>query len=116
MAAPHGIIAVAWTHAAVSLGDTFLRLVVARHFIGVTFRDIGRQMLPAYRAGVALAVAAQAMAWATSGFGDLLSLVATTVVGGTVYLGVLARFSRADLRRILGWVGLGRFVRQPEAS
>jgi len=116
IAAPHGIVAVAWTHAAVSLGDTFLRLVVARHFIGVTFRDIGRQMLPAYRAGIALAVAAQATVWATAGLGDLLSLAMTTIVGGTVYMGVLARFSRADLRRILGWVGLGRFVRQPEAS
>lgn len=111
VAAPHGIVAVAWTHTAVALGDTIARLLVARHYISASFRDIGRQLLSAYRAGAVMVAVALPVLWATDGLGRLPSLAATTLTGAAAYLGVLARFSPDDLRRILGWVGLGRLVR-----
>ncbi len=116
LAAPHGIVAVAWAHAAVSLFDTTVRLLVARHYIAVSLRDIGRQLLVAYRGGVVMAAVAAPVLWATSGLGNLISLAVTVPLAAIVYLGVLARYSRNDLRRILGWVGLGRLVRHREAT
>jgi len=116
IAAPHGIVAVAWTHAAVALGDTIVRLLVARHFIAVTFRGIARQLLPAYRAGAAMAAVAVPVLWAMSGFGNVPALAVTVLASVLTYFGVLARFSPDDLRRMLGWVGLGRFVRTREEA
>ncbi|MCB2223817.1 MAG: lipopolysaccharide biosynthesis protein [Actinobacteria bacterium] len=110
LAAPHGIIAVAWTHTAVSVFDVAIRLLVARRFIRVGFADVARQLLPAYRAGAALAAVAAGTLWATSGLADPLSLALTAVAGGTAYLAVLARWSRRDLQRMLGWVGLRRLA------
>ncbi|MBU1227644.1 MAG: lipopolysaccharide biosynthesis protein [Actinobacteria bacterium] len=116
VAAPHGIVAVAWAHAAVSLLDTALRLLVARHFISVSLRDIGRQLLVAYRAGAAMALVAVPVLWGMSGFGNVLALAVTVPAAAATYLGMLARFSPGDLRRILGWVGLGRLVRRRETA
>ncbi|MCJ7726445.1 MAG: lipopolysaccharide biosynthesis protein, partial [Acidimicrobiia bacterium] len=116
IAAPHGIVAVAWTHAAVAMADTFARLLVARHFISVSFRDIARQLVAAYRAGAVMVAVAVPVLMATAGLGRLASLAATTIAGAGAYLGVLARFSPDDLRRILRWAGLGRLLRSREEA
>ena len=116
MAAPHGIVAVAWTHAVVSLFDTTIRLVVARHFVQVTLHDIFRQMLPAYKAGAVLAAVAVPMLWAASGMGQLPVLAITTIAGAGAYLIALAGFAPGDLRRMLGWAGLGRLMPDREAG
>jgi len=109
-AAPYGIEAVAWAHAAVSLFDTTIRLIVARHFVRVTFGDIFRQVLPAYKAGAVLAAVALPALWAASELGQIPALAITTIAGGAAYVAALARFAPADLRRMLGWAGLGRLM------
>jgi len=110
MAAPHGIEAVAWAHAAVSLLDTSIRLTVARHFVRVTFGDIFRQVLPAYKAGVVMVLVAVPALWASWELGQAAALVITTIAGAGAYLAALARLAPADLRRMLGWAGLGRLM------
>ena len=110
LAAPHGIVAVAWAHAGIAVVDATARLLVARHLIGTRLRDIARELVPAYRAGTAMAIVALMVLWALSAAGPVAALLATTTAGGLTYLGVLARWSPDDLRRIAGWVGLGRFV------
>jgi len=112
VAAPHGIVAVAWTHTIVATGDTIIRLLVARHYIAVGFRDIGRQLLPAYRAGAAMAAVAGPVLWGMSGVGRIPALAVTALAGAAAYFGVLAVYSPRDLHRMLGWVGLGRLVRK----
>lgn len=108
LAAPHGLVAVAWTHAGVSLIDSTIRLFVARHFIGVTFRQVGRQLAPAFLAGAALLAAALGALWATAGAGHLGSLLAAASAGALAYLLVLVRTAPDDLRRMAGWLGLHR--------
>mgnify|MGYP001812345213 CR=1 FL=1 len=108
LAAPHGLVAVAWAHAGVAFADAFARLLVARHLIGATFRDVARELVPAYRAGTAMVAVALPLLWALSDAGDVARLAVTTAAGAVTYLAVLLRWSPDDLRRIAGWVGFGR--------
>ena len=64
-----GLIGIAWAHAIVALVDTLVRLTVARRFVGVTFADIGRQLLPSLTAGGVLLAVAIPTAWATRDLG-----------------------------------------------
>ncbi len=105
LGARHGLIGVGAAHAVVAAIDTTIRLTVARRFVHVTFRDIGRQMLPSFEAGAALAVVAGGVLWATSGAGHAVSLAATVLAGAATYLTVLYRVDREAVRRMAGWVG-----------
>jgi O-antigen/teichoic acid export membrane protein len=105
LGARHGLIGVGAAHAVVAAIDTVIRLTVARHFVDVTFRDIGRQLLPSLQAGAALAVVAGGVLWATSGAGHAISLAATVLTGAAAYFAVLYRVDRESVRRLAGWVG-----------
>lgn len=108
LGARHGLIGVGAAHAVVASIDTVIRLTVARHFVGVTFRDIGRQLLPSLKAGAALAVAATGAGWAASAAGPAVSLAAAVVTGAAAYGAVLYRVDREAVRRLAGWAGLRR--------
>lgn len=108
--ARYGIVGVAWAHAAVATIDTVIRLVVARFVIGISLRDVARQLLPSALAGLWLTGAALSVLWLTSGLGALTSLVTTAVVGAAVYTVALWKHDEGSVRRILRWVGLHRFA------
>jgi len=114
LGARHGLIGVAAAHAVVAAFDTTIRLTVARHFIHVTFRDIGRQLLPSLKAGAVLALVAGGVLWGTSGAGNGLSLAATVPAGAAAYLLTLYRVDRPAVRRLAGWLGLRRGAAAPE--
>ena len=73
-------------------------------------------MLPAYKGGVVMAIVAVPALWAASELGQAPALAITTIAGAAAYLATLARFARADLRRMLGWAGLGRLMPAGEAD
>jgi O-antigen/teichoic acid export membrane protein len=104
LGARHGLIGVGAAHAVVASIDTTIRLTVARRFVHVTFRDIGRQLLPSLEAGAALALVAGGVLWATSAAGDAVSLAATVLAGSATYFAVLCRVDGEAVRRLAGWV------------
>jgi PST family polysaccharide transporter len=108
LAGRHGLMAVAWVHAGVALVDAVIRLLVARRFVEVGIGQMIRQAAPAYTAGAALAAAAGGVLWASSALGDLATLLLTAAAGAAAYVAALSRIAPADLRRLLGWVGLRR--------
>jgi PST family polysaccharide transporter len=110
LGARHGLIGVGAAHAVVATIDTTIRLTVARHFVGVTFGDIGRQLLPSLQAGAALAVAATGALLVASPAGHLASLLAAVVAGSAAYVLVLYRVDTEAVRRMAGWLGMGRLV------
>jgi len=116
LAAPHGLIAVACTHAAVALGDTILRLFVARRFVSAGFREMMAEAAPAYGAGALLAVVALGTLWAASGLGDAISLALTVVTGAATYLLALSRLAPGDLGRLMRWAGMGRLLHRRRAA
>jgi PST family polysaccharide transporter len=110
LAAPHGLVAVAWAHAGAALIDTSIRFVLARRFIGVTLGDIARQIAPSLRAGAALIVVGLGVSWATSGMSDLSRLLSVSTAGCAAYLGALVRWDRPVLVRLADLVGTGRLI------
>jgi len=106
LGARHGLIGVAAAHAVVAAIDTTIRLTVARRFVNVTFRDIGRQLLPSLEAGAALAAVATGALWAASPAGPAAALAAAVTAGAATYFTVLYRVDREAVRRLAGWVGL----------
>ena len=111
-----GLIGIAWAHAIVALVDTLVRLTVARRFVGVTFADIGRQLLPSLTAGGVLLAVAIPTAWATRDLGDLTSLVAITMAGAGAYPVTIIRVDRSTVSRLAGFVGMDRFNAKDGAS
>jgi PST family polysaccharide transporter len=108
LGARHGLIGVGAAHAVTASIDTAIRLTVARRFVNVTFRDIGRQLLPSLQAGTALAAVAAGTLWATSPAGPAVSLAAAVVAGAATYGAVLYLVDREAVRRLAGWAGLRR--------
>jgi O-antigen/teichoic acid export membrane protein len=105
-----GILGVAWAHAAVATVDTIVRLIVARFTIGVSIRDIARQLIPSFGAGAWLIAAAVPTLWLTANLGTLTTLVATAAIGSLTYLVALWRLDQKSVRRILQWLGVHRFA------
>jgi len=116
LGARHGLVGVAAAHAAVATIDTTIRLTVARRFVDVTFRDIGRQLLPSLQAGAALAVVATGALWAASPAGPAAALAAAVVAGGAAYSLVLYRVDGEAVRRLAGWLRGHRTSPQPEEA
>jgi PST family polysaccharide transporter len=110
--AQYGIVGVAWAHAAVAATDTVIRLIVARSVIGFRYREIGRELIPSFGAGIWLTIAAIATLSATSQFSAFTSLVATSAVGAAVYILALWRIDAWTVQRMMAWAGL----RKLEAS
>lgn len=108
LGAHHGLVGVAAAHAVVAAIDTTIRLTVARRFVNVTFRDIGRQLRPSLQAGAALGVVATGALWAASAAGPLAGLAAAVVAGGAAYVAVLYRVDGEAVRRLAGWLGRRR--------
>jgi O-antigen/teichoic acid export membrane protein len=108
LGARHGLIGVGAAHAVVATLDTAIRLIVARRVVGITFGDIGRQLVPSLTAGAALAVAAGGVLLAAAPAGDLASLVAAVAAGAAAYAIVLYRVDRDAVKRMAGWLGWGR--------
>ncbi len=108
--AKFGIIGVAWAHAAIAAIATIVRLIVGRFTIGVSIRDVARQLIPSFGAGVWLIAATVPTLWLTAGLGTLTTLVITAVVGSITYLGALWRLDQRSVRRILEWLGLHRLA------
>ncbi|HLE39482.1 MAG TPA: lipopolysaccharide biosynthesis protein [Acidimicrobiia bacterium] len=110
--ARHGIVGVAWAHAAVAAADTAVRLAVANRMVGTTFGDVWRQIAPSLAAGGWMVAAVVPVLWLTRDAGSAASLLAATGVGAVVYAVSLWRLDPAVVRRILGWIGLrGREAR-----
>jgi len=116
LGARHGLIGVGAAHAAVATIDGAIRLTVARRVVGVTFGDIGRQLRPSLVAGAALAAATTGVLWAASPAGHLVALLASVSAGAAAYLAVLYRVDREAVRRMAGWLGLGRGRRPAPAE
>jgi O-antigen/teichoic acid export membrane protein len=116
LGARHGLIGVGAAHAVAAALDTTIRLMVARRFVGVTFRDIGRQMLPSLKAGAALGVVAFGALWAAAPAGHLASLAAAVVAGAAAYCAVLFHADREAVRTMAGWAGLRRKARPAEEA
>lgn len=108
--ARHGIVGVAWAHAAVASVDTVVRLVVARAVVGVRLGAVARQLIPSFLAGIALIAAAVLALQATGSLGALTTLIVVSAAGATAYLATLWRIDRRAVVRMLAWAGLGRFV------
>jgi O-antigen/teichoic acid export membrane protein len=108
LGARHGLIGVGAAHAVVAAIDTTIRLTVARRFVNVTFRDIGRQLLPSLKAGAALAAVAAGALWAASPAGPAASLAAAVVTGAAAYGAVLYRVDREAVRQLASWAGRRR--------
>ncbi len=106
-----GVIGVAWAHAAVAVVDSTVRLLVARVMVGISFRDVGRQLAPSFGAGVVLAAAAASSMRITADLGTLTSLVIGVVSGAAAYSLALWHLDRPAMRRVLGWTGLARGAR-----
>ncbi len=103
-----GIIGVAWAHAAVAAVDTLIRLLVARALIGVSLRDVARQLAPSFAAGAWLSAAALPVLMLTASLNHLLSVAAATVAGALAYSAALWRIDNKAVRRLAGWLGIGR--------
>lgn len=106
--ARHGIVGVAWAHAAVALVDAIVRLAVANRMVGTTFGDIWRQVAPSFAAGVWLAVVAAPVLWWSRPAGPTVSLLATGTAGVLAYTAALWRLDPGVVRRVAGWLGLRR--------
>lgn len=111
--ARHGIVGVAWAHAAVAAADTAVRLAVANRMVGTTFADVWRQIAPSLAAGGWMVAAVAPVLWLMGDAGPGASLLAATGVGAAVYAVALWRLDPVVVRRILGWIGLRR---KPERS
>jgi O-antigen/teichoic acid export membrane protein len=101
-----GVIGVAWAHAIVAGIDSVVRLLVARRMVGVSLREIGRQLVPSFGAGAVLLAVAVPVLRLTSDLGGISSLAITAAAGAGAYVAALWRFDRSTVRRILGWVGV----------
>jgi O-antigen/teichoic acid export membrane protein len=105
-----GLVGVAWAHAAVALVDTSIRLVVAHRMIEVTYREIGRMLLPSLKAGTVLAGVAGGVVVVTAGLGDLAQLTLTACAGIVTYTAAIWMVDRAALVKMADWAGIGRFL------
>lgn len=96
-----GIVGVAWAHAAVATFDTVIRLVVARHMVGVGFSDVWRQIRGSLGAGLLMSIAALGALQVGVGFP---ALMAATVTGAIVYSLALWRFDGDVIRSMVGFL------------
>jgi PST family polysaccharide transporter len=108
--ARYGIVGVAWAHAGVAAIDTVIRLVIARHMIGVTIRSVAREMVPSMLGGVMVVITAAPVMWLTGDLSALATMSATGLAGVAAYTAALWRLDQAAVRRMMGWAGLGRFA------
>jgi len=108
--AQYGIVGVAWAHAAVATVDTVVRLIVARFMIGISLRDVARQLLPSLRAGLWLVVAVVPALRLTANLGSVATLLIAATVGASAYFAALWRQDEGSVRRILGWLGIERLA------
>jgi PST family polysaccharide transporter len=106
--ARHGLVGVAWAHAAVAAADTTIRLAVANRMVDTTFGDVWRQVAPSLAAGVWMAAAVVPVLWVTGDATPFVSLLAATAAGSVAYGVALWRIDPVVIRRILGFVGLRR--------
>jgi len=106
LGAEHGLVGVAWAHAAVATLDTVLRLTVARFVLGIDPRRVAAQLKPGLGAGLVLFAAAGLALRATAGLGNLAVLAITVPVGAAAYLIALWRIDAAMVRRVLAWAGV----------
>lgn len=106
--AKFGIVGVAWAHAAVATIDTIIRLVVARFVIGISIRDVIRQLIPSYGAGVWLVAAALPVLWLTADLSAFSKLAGATTAGSIAYATALWRLDERSVRQILQRLGMRR--------
>lgn len=109
--ARHGIVGVAWAHAAVAALDTSVRLAVANRMVGTSFREVWHQVRASLGAGAAMTLAVLPVLSVTGEAGPAASLLAATITGVAVYAAALWRLDPDSVRRLLGWVGLRKGAR-----
>ena len=109
--ARHGLVGVAWAHAAVAAADTTIRLAVANRMVGTSFGDVWRQVAPSLAAGVWMAAAVVPVLWMTGDATPFVSLLAAAAAGSVAYGVALWRIDPVVIQRILGFVGLRRLAR-----
>lgn len=108
LGARHGLVGVAWAHAAVATADTAVRLAVANRMVDTTFGDVWRQVAPSLAAGLWMAAAVVPVLWATGSASPIVALLAATAAGAAAYGVALWRIDPAVIRRIAGFAGLRR--------
>jgi len=106
--AKFGIVGVAWAHAVVATIDTVVRLVFARFVIGVSIRDVAKELIPSFGAGAWLVAATLPVLWLTASSSALTTVVAATATGSIAYFGALWRLDQRSVLRIFQWLGLRR--------
>jgi len=111
--ARHGLVGVAWAHAAVAAVDTTIRLAVANRMVHTSFGDVWRQVAPSLAAGVWMAAAVVPVLWMTGDATPFVSLLAATAAGSLAYGVALWRIDPVVIQRILGFVGLRRGKARP---
>ncbi len=106
--AKFGIIGIAWAHAAVATIDTIVRLVVARFVIGISLRDVARQLIPSFGASAWLIAATLPVLWLTANLSALTTLLTAAAAGSIAYAAALWRLDKQSVRQIFQWLGLRR--------
>jgi PST family polysaccharide transporter len=101
LAAPHGVVAVAAAHLAVSLTSAGVRLVVGNRMTGIRLsRSLGA-MVPALATSAGVAAGALPVALLTGpGVGSLTATIACGAAGGLAALAVFSPAALRELRRL----------------
>lgn len=112
IAAPHGIVAVAWAQVAASLVATMLDLVMATRVIGLRPSQLGSAYAPSARAGTVMVTVCLIVMWALRDVSDLVDLIALIAAGAASYIGALACFDRVEFLGMLRIVGFSNKARE----
>jgi PST family polysaccharide transporter len=101
LAAPHGIVAVAWVHLIYNLVYAFLRLAMANRLVGATFAEDLAAMRPGLCAAAGIALCAWPVRLAVPpGMASLLATISAGVAGGLAGLLIGSRSTLGDLRAL----------------
>jgi PST family polysaccharide transporter len=101
VAAPHGIVAVAWVHLTVNLLYGGVRVVIANRFVGATSLDSARAFRPAALTAAGIVAVALPVRWLLApGPGTLLLIIGAGCVGGAAGLALGGRESLRDIGRL----------------
>ncbi len=94
-----GLVGIALAHLAMGIVRTALRLWIATGKMEVGWRDMAREIMPAFYAGLALLACGLPAVWLTDSLPPLPRLLLITAAGAAAYLGVVWLLARDSLRQ-----------------
>jgi PST family polysaccharide transporter len=102
IAAPHGILAVAWVHLVSNFVYVFVRIEVANRFVGSRLGESLAALWPAVCAAAGIAVFAIPVRIATSpSVGSLVAICAAGVLGAVVFLWIGSRDTFGEISDVM---------------